>query len=176
MRRTIRWLHQNRAICPVAPSPKLNTLLRCRGRAAIQTTVIDDAHFERYRVNTDFIQQYIFSGSMLPSLCKLKEVVIVNGFRIGRCDAFGRQYAKTLCRWRCNFEDKLDHTVQLVLTQALSSYGVSTRATVGPISKKGGLTWCSCSWSRRWCCEKDCNPSPAFRACRGLGSVFQETP
>ncbi|NNF96106.1 MAG: class I SAM-dependent methyltransferase, partial [Halobacteria archaeon] len=51
---------------------KLNKLLRRRGRAAIQTIVIDDAHFERYRVNTDFIQQYIFPGGMLPSLGKLK--------------------------------------------------------------------------------------------------------
>ena len=92
---------------------KLNTLLRRRGRAAIQTIVIDDVHFECYRVNTDFIQQYIFPGGMLPSLSKLKEAVIANGFRIGRCDTFGGHYAETLRRWRRNFENNLEHIVQL---------------------------------------------------------------
>ena len=92
---------------------KVNKLLRRRGRAVIQTIVIDDAHFERYRVNTDFIQQYIFPGGMLPSLSKLKEVVIANGFRISRCDSFGGHYAETLRRWRRNFEDNLKHIAQL---------------------------------------------------------------
>ncbi len=46
------------------------TLKRClapRGRACVQTIVIADELFDRYRVGTDFIQQYIFPGGMLPS-------------------------------------------------------------------------------------------------------------
>ncbi|MCU0769968.1 MAG: cyclopropane-fatty-acyl-phospholipid synthase family protein [Burkholderiaceae bacterium] len=46
------------------------TLRRCLkpgARACLQTIVIDDALFERYRRGTDFIQQYIFPGGMLPS-------------------------------------------------------------------------------------------------------------
>ena len=92
---------------------KLNILLRRSGRAAIQTIVIDDAHYERYRVNTDFIQQYIFPGGMLPSLGRLKEAVMASGFRIGRCDSFGGHYAETLRRWRRNFEDNLERIQQL---------------------------------------------------------------
>ncbi|MEK9721431.1 MAG: cyclopropane-fatty-acyl-phospholipid synthase family protein, partial [Quisquiliibacterium sp.] len=37
------------------------------GRAVIQTIAIADALFERYRRGTDFIQQYVFPGGMLPS-------------------------------------------------------------------------------------------------------------
>jgi len=33
----------------------------------IQSITIDDGLFERYSKGTDFIQQYIFPGGMLPS-------------------------------------------------------------------------------------------------------------
>ncbi len=91
---------------------KLNTLLNPNGRAAIQTIVIDDAHFERYRSGTDFIQQYIFPGGMLPSPARLREMATANGFRIGRCDSFGGDYAETLRRWRFNFEANLSRVKQ----------------------------------------------------------------
>jgi len=87
---------------------KLNALLNPGGRAAIQTIVIDDAHFERYRRGTDFIQQYIFPGGMLPSPVKLREMAAASGFRIGRFESFGGDYAETLRRWRRNFEDSLE--------------------------------------------------------------------
>jgi cyclopropane-fatty-acyl-phospholipid synthase len=86
---------------------KLNALLKTGGTAAIQTIVMDDAHFERYRSGTDFIQQYIFPGGMLPSPAKLREMALANGFRIERFEPFGKDYAETLRRWRRNFEDKL---------------------------------------------------------------------
>jgi cyclopropane-fatty-acyl-phospholipid synthase len=41
--------------------------LKPGGRACIQTIVIADELFERYSKSTDFIQQYIFPGGMLPS-------------------------------------------------------------------------------------------------------------
>ena len=40
--------------------------LKQGARACIQTITIDDALFDRYRKGTDFIQQYIFPGGMLP--------------------------------------------------------------------------------------------------------------
>jgi len=86
---------------------KLNALLTPGGSAAIQTIVIDDAHFERYRSGTDFIQQYIFPGGMLPSPAKLQQMAAANGFRIERCEFFGRDYAETLRRWRARFEENL---------------------------------------------------------------------
>ena len=46
---------------------KLQSLLKPGGRAAIQTITIANERFEDYRRQTDFIQQYIFPGGMLPS-------------------------------------------------------------------------------------------------------------
>jgi len=40
--------------------------LKRGGRALIQTISIADRLFARYRTGTDFIQQYIFPGGMLP--------------------------------------------------------------------------------------------------------------
>ena len=37
------------------------------GKVCLQAITIDDARFDRYRSGTDFIQQYIFPGGMLPS-------------------------------------------------------------------------------------------------------------
>ena len=47
-----------------------STLRRCLapgGRACVQTITIADDRFERYRTQSDFIQQYIFPGGMLAS-------------------------------------------------------------------------------------------------------------
>jgi cyclopropane-fatty-acyl-phospholipid synthase len=83
---------------------KLRSLLRPGGRAAIQTIVIDDAHFERYRRRTDFIQQYIFPGGMLPSPGRLAALAEAHGFRIAQSESFGGDYAETLRRWRSRFD------------------------------------------------------------------------
>src|SRR6185436_9114159 len=42
--------------------------LKAGGRAMIQSIVIDEAAFERYRRTSDFIREYIFPGGMLPSV------------------------------------------------------------------------------------------------------------
>lgn len=84
---------------------KLNRLLNPGGRAAIQTIVIGDSHFERYRRRTDFIQQYIFPGGMLPSPATLKRLAKRHGFRIEAMESFGNHYAETLRRWRDRFDE-----------------------------------------------------------------------
>ena len=45
----------------------LKRSLKPGGRAVVQTILIDDALFDRYRTGSDFIQQYVFPGGMLPS-------------------------------------------------------------------------------------------------------------
>ncbi|MBG7602902.1 MAG: class I SAM-dependent methyltransferase, partial [Gammaproteobacteria bacterium] len=82
---------------------QLHALLKPGGRAAIQTIVIDDSHFERYRKRTDFIQQYIFPGGMLPSPEKVSEMANESGFSIAGSESFGTDYAETLRRWRDSF-------------------------------------------------------------------------
>ncbi|WP_370261784.1 class I SAM-dependent methyltransferase [Limnobacter sp.] len=86
----------------------VNRLLKTGGKAAIQTIVIDDALFDRYRKSTDFIQQYIFPGGMLPSPTKFRQLAEKHGLRVVEEKAFGKDYAETLRRWRMQFMNTLD--------------------------------------------------------------------
>lgn len=86
----------------------VSRLLKTGGRAAIQSITIADDLFERYRKGTDFIQQYIFPGGMLPSRKVFVEMAEKHGLRLVGEKAFGRDYAETLRRWRATFMDQLD--------------------------------------------------------------------
>jgi cyclopropane-fatty-acyl-phospholipid synthase len=79
---------------------KLQQLLKPGGKAAIQTIVITDQHFERYRSRSDFIQHYIFPGGMLPSPGVLLRLAQRHGFLIEGLASFASHYAETLRRWR----------------------------------------------------------------------------
>ncbi len=86
----------------------LRRRLRDGGRAAIQTITIADERFERYRRETDFIQQHIFPGGMLASPRRLLEEAGRGGFRLLDTLAFGPDYALTLTRWLAAFEARVD--------------------------------------------------------------------
>ena len=82
------------------------TLHRCLkpgARACVQTITIDDALFDRYRSGTDFIQQYIFPGGMLPSPSVFRAQAEKAGLQVVEAHRFGRDYAKTLATWRASF-------------------------------------------------------------------------
>ena len=86
------------------------TLARCLapgGRACVQSIVIDDRLFERYRRSTDFIQQYIFPGGMLPSPSAFAAQAQAAGLAIVQQHAFGHDYARTLASWRQRFLARL---------------------------------------------------------------------
>ncbi|MEY4277886.1 MAG: hypothetical protein RI975_1152 [Pseudomonadota bacterium] len=82
-------------------------------KACIQTIVIADDLFERYRHSTDFIQQYVFPGGMLPSRDSFKAAAAKAGLQIENEFVFGADYAKTLCIWRDNFNQKLQEIREL---------------------------------------------------------------
>jgi cyclopropane-fatty-acyl-phospholipid synthase len=73
------------------------------GRACIQTITIRDDLFERYVRSTDFIQQYIFPGGLLPSREAFRAEAAKVGLEVVDEFAFGRDYAETLRRWRADF-------------------------------------------------------------------------
>ena len=82
------------------------TLDRCLapgGRAALQIITIDDARFESYRRDPDFIQRYIFPGGMLPSPSAFEAAVTDGGFALREALFFGKSYAETLRRWDTAF-------------------------------------------------------------------------
>ena len=79
--------------------------LKPGGRAAIQFIAIDDAIFEGYARNVDFIQRYVFPGGMLISESRFRAIAEQRGARSGRiATGFGLDYAETLRRWREDFD------------------------------------------------------------------------
>jgi cyclopropane-fatty-acyl-phospholipid synthase len=77
------------------------------GRAVVQTITIDESLFERYRRSTDFIQQYIFPGGMLPSPTVFERSAGVAGLAMEDRFGFGLDYARTLKLWRESFMAEL---------------------------------------------------------------------
>ena len=83
---------------------KLQSLLKPNGKAGLQIITIRDDLFDDYRNNTDFIQNYIFPGGMLPSVEKLHEIAKAHDFTANIRRAFGIDYYKTLIEWGKRFE------------------------------------------------------------------------
>jgi cyclopropane-fatty-acyl-phospholipid synthase len=81
----------------------LKAQLKPGGKACIQSITIRDDLFERYLKSTDFIQQYIFPGGLLPSPSAFRAAAAKAGLQVvGELD-FGLDYAETLKRWRSSF-------------------------------------------------------------------------
>ncbi len=81
----------------------LSSKLKPGGRACIQSITIRDDLFDRYVSGTDFIQQYIFPGGLLPSPSAFKAEAAKVGLEVINELAFGQDYAETLRRWRADF-------------------------------------------------------------------------
>jgi len=81
----------------------VSRLLKPGGRACVQSIVIDDQLFDRYIDSTDFIQQYIFPGGLLPSVSTFKAAATAAGLAVVEELDFGLDYAETLRRWRAGF-------------------------------------------------------------------------
>jgi len=83
-------------------------LLAADGVAVIQTIGIPDHRFERYRRSPDWIQQYIFPGSLLPSLESIAKAVATTRLLILDVEEIGVGYARTLREWRANVWRNVD--------------------------------------------------------------------
>ena len=86
----------------------LRDCLKPGGRACIQTITLREDLFARYLRSTDFIQQYIFPGGLLPSIPAFEQAAQQAGLVVERRMAFGRDYAETLRRWRQDFSARID--------------------------------------------------------------------
>ncbi|MFM8898419.1 MAG: class I SAM-dependent methyltransferase [Burkholderiales bacterium] len=74
--------------------------LKPGGKACIQSITIRDDLFARYVKSTDFIQQYIFPGGLLPSPSEFRKAAARAGLIVVNELDFGLDYAETLKRWR----------------------------------------------------------------------------
>ncbi|MDR0225487.1 MAG: cyclopropane-fatty-acyl-phospholipid synthase family protein [Burkholderiaceae bacterium] len=85
----------------------LRDCLKPGGYACIQTITLRDDLFARYLRSTDFIQQFIFPGGLLPSPSAFEAEARRAGFVVEHRLAFGRDYAETLRRWSQAFEREI---------------------------------------------------------------------
>lgn len=77
--------------------------LKPGGHACIQSITIRDDLFDRYAGGTDFIQQYVFPGGLLPSASEFRAAADAAGLHVVNELKFGADYAETLRRWRQAF-------------------------------------------------------------------------
>ncbi len=78
--------------------------LKPGGRAALQVITFDEALFEGYARNVDFIQTYVFPGGMLLKEDAFRALAEAEGLEWRDRHAFGLDYAETLLRWRRRFD------------------------------------------------------------------------
>jgi cyclopropane-fatty-acyl-phospholipid synthase len=87
--------------------------LKPGGKAMVQSITIDERLFEAYRSQTDFIQQYIFPGGMLPSPERFERHAQKVGLQMLSTYAFGLDYAETLRRWEAGFHQTRETVLRL---------------------------------------------------------------
>jgi cyclopropane-fatty-acyl-phospholipid synthase len=78
-------------------------LLRPGGALALQSITMPDARFASYRKRVDWMQTYIFPGSLIPSLPLIERAAAPAGFHIAHAEDIGAHYAPTLRAWRHAF-------------------------------------------------------------------------
>ncbi len=87
---------------------KLKSLCKPNGKIGLQIITISDDLFADYRKGTDFIQNYVFPGGMLPSIEKLHHQSQKSGFISEIKREFGKDYSRTLTEWAHRFENAWD--------------------------------------------------------------------
>lgn len=83
------------------------------GRFALQTITMPDARFAAYRRRVDWMQTYVFPGSLIPSLGAIRSAAARAGLSITRADDIGPDYATTLAAWRQRFVAALPEVAAL---------------------------------------------------------------
>lgn len=88
--------------------------LKRDGLLALQFITCPDDRYRELRRGVDFIQKYIFPGSLLLSLNRVNEQLArAGGFMLHRVEDFGPDYARTLRLWRDAFEAKHEEVAAL---------------------------------------------------------------
>jgi cyclopropane-fatty-acyl-phospholipid synthase len=89
-------------------------LLAPGGTACIQTIAVPDQRFERFRRTTDWIQEYIFPGSLIPSLeAVVRAMTRSSELIVHGVEDIGINYAETLKQWRERFAGNRDEVLRL---------------------------------------------------------------
>ena len=89
-------------------------LLTPEGSMLLQTITIQEAKFERYRKQSDWVRRYIFPGGELASVSGiLRALARTSRMQLFHMEDIGMHYALTLKEWRRRFLDNLDRVQRL---------------------------------------------------------------
>jgi len=92
----------------------IDRVLAPGGRAAVQSILVPEQRWDRYRRTPDWIERYVFPGCLIPSLEALAHAVARHSqLAIYGVDEIGEHYAETLRRWRVSFHDRIDEVRRL---------------------------------------------------------------
>jgi len=83
---------------------KCHSVLKTKGKLAIQVITFPDARYKQYRTSCDWIQKYIFPGGLCPSLGAINKASS-KYFNIENSENLAKSYAETLRVWRENFNN-----------------------------------------------------------------------
>ncbi len=93
---------------------KCNELLKKNGILAFQVITCPDSRFESLRRGVDWIQKYIFPGSLLPSVAALTRAVNnTSNLTLVDLKDIGLDYAATLVKWSEQFNKNIASIRQL---------------------------------------------------------------
>ena len=96
---------------------KIESLMKPGGRAAIQAITYPDENYDIYRKGCDFIQKFIFPGSLLPSVAAMKNSVRLTEMEVEDLERIGPHYATTLSLWNKNFNENIEDIKELGFDQ-----------------------------------------------------------
>ncbi len=86
----------------------IDRLLGRGGIACIQTILVPDDRWKRYRKTPDWIERYVFPGCLIPSLGALTRAMVGSSrLMVHEVDEIGSHYAETLRRWRTSFHERI---------------------------------------------------------------------
>lgn len=98
---------------------KCGELLSESGIAVIQAITIADREYDRARREIDFIKQYVFPGSCIPSVAIMTDrVARRTNLRLFHLEDLTPHYARTLLTWRERLHMRRDDARRLGLTDA----------------------------------------------------------
>ncbi len=93
---------------------KCHALLKKDGLLGLQVILCPDARYDGLRKSVDWIQKYIFPGSLLPSVGAINRAVNETGdLYLLDLKNMGSDYARTLSVWRENFNRHLADVTDL---------------------------------------------------------------
>lgn len=89
-------------------------VLKPQGLVAIQMITCPDSRYELLRDNVDFIQKYIFPGSLLPSVGRVVQAMNrTSDLSLFELEDMGLSYMRTLDEWYVRFNAKLAEVREL---------------------------------------------------------------